>query len=163
MNKIETLHEYASRLFEYRQDKKRLEEELTKLNSQIKDIEEHKLNDLMNNEGINGISLDDFDVSRTLIFRCGYTKHTDKDAFKFLFDSDNDGALKQLAIVDIATCPQVQYIFDKYAIPYKIEYSIHHATLSSIIKELVATGQFSTEDIEKYNVYVQPQIKVKMK
>jgi hypothetical protein len=54
-------------------------------------------------------------------------------------------------------------LLDEENIPYKVEYSIHHMTLSSIIKELVEAGKFTTEDIDKYSVYVQPQIRVKQK
>ena len=78
-----------------------------------------------------------------------------------MFDSNNDGALKKHLIVDLEAYPRAGFVLMEHDIEYETEYSIHHATLSSIIKELVESGQFSTDDIERYSVYVQPQIKIK--
>lgn len=163
MSEIENIHFYAAKLLEYRENKKELESEIDELKKNIKEIEEHKLNDLMLDQGIDKVSLEDLDISRSVTFRGGYTKHSDKEAFQFLFDTNNDGALKQYVIIDLLSCPEIETLLDEHDIPYKKEYSIHHATLSSILKELIATGQFSPTDMDKYSVYAQPQIKVKQK
>lgn len=157
------IYELAKELHILRALKKQAEDAVKDTNKQIKEIEETKLNDLLNEEGISKIDINDLEISKSLAFRCGYSKHTDPKAFKFLFDTNNDGALKQHVIVDLAACPGICFILDEKDIPYKVEYSIHPMTLSSIIKELVESGRFSTNDIDKYNVYVQPQIKVKQK
>ena len=163
MNEVDQIKELATQLFNARSQKAQLENQVKEINSLIKDIEEHKLSSLLDEQGISKVTLDDMDISKTLVFRGSYTKHRDPEAFQFLFDSQNDGALKQQVIIDLTTCPQATVELDKMDIPYTIEYSIHHATLSSIIKELVETGKFTTDDIEKYSVYVQPQVKIKMK
>lgn len=163
MSDMKDIHDYAMQLLAYRETKKELEASLDDVKKNIKEIEEHTLNDLMENQGLAGVSLEDLDVSRSVIFRGGYTKHHDKNAFKFLFDTNNEGALKQCVIIDLISCPEIETLLNEHNIPYTTEYSIHHATLSSILKELIATGQFTTEDIDKYSVYAQPQIKVKQK
>ena len=163
MSNVEKIHELAEELYNLRNEKQTKENEIKDLNSQIKNIEEGSLSDLLDEEGISRVSLEDLDISKSLVYRGSYTKHTDKDAFKFLFDSHNEGALKQYLIVDLATHPQAEFVLMSEDIPYKIEYSIHNMTLSSILKELVESGQFTMNDIEKYSVYVQPQIKVKQR
>lgn len=163
MSEVEKIHELATELYNLRELKKQKEEEVKDLNASIKQIEENDLSSLLDEQGINRMSLDDMDISKSLVFRGGYTKHTDKDAFKFLFDSNNDGALKQFLIVDLAAHPGAEFALMSEDIPYKIEYSIHHMTLSSILKELVESGQLSTDDMDKYSVYAQPQVKVKLR
>lgn len=163
MNEVDKIKELATQLVEARTCKVQLEQQVKDINKVIKDIEEKELSSLLDEQGISKISIEDMDISKSLVFRGGYTKHTDPEAFQFLFDSDNDGALKQHLIVDLSTCPRAPFELDEKDIPYTIEYSIHHATLSSILKELVESGKFTTDDIEKYSVYVQPQVKIKMK
>lgn len=153
--------ELAEQLASAREQKKLYEEKIKDINSTIKTLEENKLNDLLVDLGINKISLDDMDISRSVVFRGGYTKHSDPEAFKFLYDSHNDGALKKHIIVDLEAYPRAGFVLMENGIKYTEEYSIHHATLSSIIKELFEAGQFTTDDIDKYSVYIQPQIKVK--
>lgn len=163
MNEVDKIKELATQLVEARTCKAQLEQQVKDINKLIKDIEEKELSSLLDEQGISKISIEDMDISKSLIFRGGYTKHTDPEAFQFLFDSNNDGALKQHLIVDLSACPRAPFELDEKDIPYTIEYSIHHATLSSILKELVESGKFTTDDIEKYSVYVQPQVKIKMK
>ena len=159
---IDTIRHLASHLYEIRAKKKELENAVKDCNEEIKRIEEGTLNNAMIDLGINSVSLENMDISKSVVFRGGYTKHEDPEAFKFLFDSNNDGALKKHLIVDLEAYPRAGFVLMENDIEYKTEYSIHHATLSSIIKELVETGKFSTDDIEKYSVYVQPQIKIKV-
>lgn len=155
------IYSLANELKVLRESKKEAEEYVKKINSDIKNIEEKKLAQLMDEQQVSKISIQDLDISKSLVYRGGYTKHSDRDAFKFLFDSDNQGALHQYLIVDLAECPGAEFILQDQEVPYKTEYSIHHATLSSILKELIESGKLSTDDIEKYNIYIQPQIKVK--
>lgn len=155
------IYSLANELKVLRESKKEAEEYVKKINSDIKNIEEKKLAQLMDEQQVSKISIQDLDISKSLVYRGGYTKHSDRDAFKFLFDSDNQGALHQYLIVDLAECPEAEFVLQDQEVPYKTEYSIHHATLSSILKELIESGKLSTDDIEKYNIYIQPQIKVK--
>lgn len=158
---FEQVKELAQQLASAREEKKVYEDKIKDINSTIKNLEETKLNNLMLELGISKVSLDDMDISRSVVFRGGYTKHSDPEAFQFLYDSHNDGALKKHIIVDLEAYPRAGLVLEENGIKYTEEYSIHHATLSSIIKELVEAGQFTTDDIDKYSVYVQPQIKVK--
>lgn len=160
-SQLSKVHELADELVSAREMKKQYEDKLKDINSQIKDIEENKLNNLLLDLGINKISLDDMDISKSVVFRGGYTKHSDPAAFQFLYDSHNDGALKKHIIVDLEAYPRAGFVLMENGIRYTEEYSIHHATLSSIIKELVEAGKFTTDDIDKYSVYVQPQVKIK--
>ena len=158
---LDTVKELASHLYEVRTKKKQLEDEIKSCNEEIKSIEEGTLNRALNELQINNISLSGMNISKSVVFRGGYTTHSDEDAFKFLFDTHNDGALKKQLIIDLEAYPRAEFVLMENDIKYEKKYSIHHATLSSIIKELVESGEFSTEDIEKYSVYVQPQIKIK--
>ena len=155
------IYELAKQLDTLRNEKKETEEYLKKINEQIRQVEEKELAPLMDEQLVSKISIDDLDISKSLAYRGGCTKHCDKNAFKYLFDSHNEGALKQLLIIDYAACPLADAVLADANIPFHEEYSIHHATLSSILKELIESGKFSTEDIEKYGVYIQPQVKVK--
>ena len=157
------IYNLATHLSEAREKKKQAEEEVKNLNTVIREIEEKQLAPLLDEQQISKISINDLDISKSVVYRGGCTKHTDRDAFKYLFDTDNQGALKQYLIVDLAVCPHAEFVLDDNDIPYTTEYSIHHATLSSILKELIESGKFSTEDIDKYGVYIQPQVKVKQK
>ena len=157
------IYNLATRLSEAREQKKQAEEEVKNLNTVIREIEEKQLAPLLDEQQISKISINDLDISKSVIYRGGCTKHTDRDAFKYLFDTDNQGALKQYLIVDLAVCPEAAFVLDDNDVPYTTEFSIHHATLSSILKELIESGKFSTEDIDKYGVYIQPQVKVKQK
>lgn len=161
MDNLDKVRELAKQLDQARHTKNEYEEKLKEINKEIRDIEECKLSPMLDELGISKMSLDNMDIAKSVIFRCPYTKHTDKDAFKFLFDSNNDGALKKQLIVDLEVYPRAAFELDLLGIEYKEEYSIHHATLSSIIKELVETGKFTTDDIEKYSIYIQPQVKIK--
>ena len=160
---IDLVKALANDLADAREEKKSLEERLKKVNEAIKNIEEHSLSDALDNMGITKVQLDDMDISKSFAYRGACVKSNKKDAFDFLFDSDNEGALKQRLIIDLSVYPEMGSMLDEIGIEYSTEYSIHHATLGSIIKELVETGEFSTDDIEKYHVYVQPQIRVKRK
>lgn len=160
-NPNEKIYSLAKELDDLRNQKKEAEEYVKKINEQIRKVEEKELAPLMDEQLVSKISINDLDISKSLVYRGSCTKHYDKDAFKYLFDSDNEGALKQLLIVDIAAYPLADAVLTEANIPFTTEYSIHHATLSSILKELIEAGKFSTEDIEKYSVYIQPQVKVK--
>lgn len=158
---IDEIRQLASDLYDIRVRKKALEEEIKQCNKDIKRIEEGSLNEAMLDSEITRVELNGMDISKTLVFRGGYTTHENPEAFQFLFDSNNDGALQKHLIVDLEAYPRAAFVLMEHDIEYTTKYSIHHATLSSIIKELVEAGRFSTEDIEKYDVYVQPQIKIK--
>ena len=163
MNDVEQIKELATQLIDARLEKANLENQVKEINKKIKDIEENKLSSLLDEQCISKITIDEMDIAKSLVFRAPYTKHTDPGAFQLLFDSNNGDALKQHLIVDLADCPHAPIELDVKRIPYKIEYSIHHATFSSILKELAEAGKLSTDDIEKYSIYVQPQVRIKMR
>lgn len=160
---LEEIKEDALKLKKLRDEKDQLNDRLKMLNESIKDIEEYTLSRSLDEAGISDITLNNVHIKKSLIFRGGYTKSNDKDDFKFLFDTNNEGALKQQVVVDLGQNPEFPSLLEKYHIPYEIVYSVHHMTLSSILKELVNEGKISTEDFERYNIYAQPQIKVEVK
>ena len=118
----------------------------------------------MDDLGLSDVTINGVQVKRGVIFRGNITTSTNKNDFQFLFDTENEGALKQMILIDISTikASYVQGILDEHFIPYEIKYTIHHATLSSILKDLVENGKLSTEDFDKFRIYAQPQIKVKV-
>jgi hypothetical protein len=154
--------EKALELRDLRVKKESLDAELKSVNESIRGLEEHTLNSLMEDMGITDVTVDDVHIKKGVVFRGGVTSHTDKDAFKYLFDSHNEGALKQELVVDLAKYPELPAILEDTGVEYTRRYSIHHMTLSSILKELFAEGLLSTEDFEKYSIYAQPKIKVEM-
>ena len=160
---LRDVKEKALELYDLREKKKSLDTELKSINESIRGLEEHALNSLMEDMGITDVTVDDVHIKRGTIFRGGVTSHTDKDAFKYLFDSHNEGALKQELIVDLSKYPELPAILDKTGVEYTRKYSIHHMTLSSILRELFSEGSLSTDDFEKYSIYAQPQIKVETK
>ena len=160
---LELLKEKALELKGLRENKDKLNDQLREINDEIKNLEEKQIAVMMDDEGITDVTVDGVRVKRGVVFRGGVTKHTDKDAFKYLFDTNNDGALKQVVSIDLTQCPDIKDILNRLDIPYTVEYSIHHMTLSSILKELVGDGKLTTDDFDKYSIYAQPQIKVEMK
>lgn len=160
---LQEIREGAIELKKLRDKKSSLDSELKDINEAIRDIEEHKLSRLMDNDGLTDVTIEGVRVKRGVVFRGGVTSHTDKEAFKYLFDTNNEGALKQRVMIDLANYPGVIDLLNEFGIKYDISYSIHHMTLSSLLKELVMDGKLSTEDFEKYSIYAQPQIKVEMK
>lgn len=157
------IKEEALELKGLRDKKDILNSELKEVNEKIRAIEEHDLSSLMDDEGISDITIDDVHIKKGVVFRGGVTSHNDKDAFKYLFDTHNDGALKKKVLIDLETNPNAPNLLDDMGVSYEINYSIHHMTLSSLLKELVMEGKLSTEDFEKYSIYAQPQIKVEVK
>lgn len=160
---LQEIKENAIKLHELRELKDELNGRLKDVNGSIRQLEEFELDSLMSDMGISDVTVDKVHVKRGVIFRGGVTSNSDKDAFKYLFDTNNEGALKQKVIIDLADQPNVPRMLDNLGIKYEINYSIHHMTLSSILKDLVSEGLLSTEDFEKYSIYAQPQIKVEMK
>lgn len=158
---VEDIKDLAIELKDKREKKKALEEELECLTDEIREIEEHTLNDLLLDNSLSELTIGDLKVKRSEIYR-GKTSSSDKDDFDFLFDSDNGGAVKQEIIINIADCEdKVTDLLNKANIDYDKKYSIHYGTLSSIIKGLIEAGSFSSEDIEKHKIYIQPKIAVK--
>lgn len=160
---LKEIKEEALELRDLRMQKDSLNSQLKEINESIKDLEEHKLDSAMEDMGLSDVTVDGVRIRRGIVFRGGVTSHSDKDAFKYLFDSHNEGALKQQLIVDLSEYPKLPELLHEMEINYKIQYSIHHMTLSSILKELFADGKLSTEDFERYSIYAQPQIKVEVK
>lgn len=160
---LELIKEKALELKGLRAKKEELNDSIKTVNEGIKTLEEKQIPSMMDDLGVSDITIDGVKVKRGVVFRGGVTKHTDKDAFKYLFDSHNDGALKQVISIDLTQNPQAQEMLDELNIPYSVEYSIHHMTLSSILKELVGDGKLTTDDFDKYSIYAQPQIKVETK
>lgn len=131
-------------------------------------MEETKLNDALNNLGISSVDVDDMEISRSLAFRASCFKSEHPENFSILFKTDNAGALKKHLVVDLSVCQQedidnLEVFLDLRDMPHVTEYSIHNATYSSILKELAESGRLTTDDIIDNNIYVQPQVKVKMK
>lgn len=160
---LRDVKEKALELKDLREQKESLNSRLKAINEDIRGLEEHTLSSLMDDMGITDVTVDDVHVRRGVVFRGGVTSHTNKDTFKYLFDSHNEGALKQELIVDLAKYPELPAILERTGVEYVRRYSIHHMTLSSILKDLFAEGVLSTEDFEKYSIYAQPQIKVETK
>lgn len=160
---LEEIREEALKLKTLRDEKDSLNERLKEINEGIKNIEEHTLSQSLDDEGISDVTVNGVHVKKGVVFRSGYTKSSNKDTFQYLFDTDNEGALKQQIVIDLANHEGVPELLQTMEIPFDIVYSIHHMTLSSILKELVADGKISTEDFEKYHIYAQPQIKVEIK
>lgn len=158
---VEDIKDLALALKSKREEKKALEEELEALNEEIKEIEEHKLNDLLLDNGLSELTIGDVKVKRSETYR-GKTSSNNKEDFDFLFDTNNGGAVKQELVVDIANCEdEVVDLLSKANILYSKKYSVHWATMSSIISGLIENGDFSSEDIEKHKIYIQPKIAVK--
>lgn len=165
---LEEIKGSALELKDLRDKKETLSNELKDINDSIREIEEHRLSTMMDDEGISDVTIDGVHVRRGVIFRGGITTSTDSDSFKFLFDTNNDKALKKKLVIDIegvdpSVLNTIKETLSLLNVGYEISYSIHHMTLSSIIKELVTDGKLSTEDFDKFRIYAQPQIKVEMK
>lgn len=161
---LESIREKALELKKLRDKKNTLNDELSEVSRQIKDLEESQIDKEMDDLGLSDVTINGVQVKRGVIFRGNITTSTNKNDFQFLFDTENEGALKQMILIDISTikASYVQGILDEHFIPYEIKYTIHHATLSSILKDLVENGKLSTEDFDKFRIYAQPQIKVKV-
>lgn len=160
---LDKIKEGALELKDLREQKDSLNAQLKEINENIRDLEEHTLDSLMSDMGLSDVTVDGVHIRKGVVFRGGVTSHSDPDAFKYLFDSHNEGALKQVVMIDLANHADVTDLLDQAGVDYRIQYSIHHMTLSSILKELVLDGKLSTEDFEKYSIYAQPQIKVEVK
>lgn len=159
----ERIKELASELQDKRAEKADLENKVKQLNAEIKDIEEGSLNSLLQEDNISAIDVDGMKITKTLVYRGGIFKSENKEDFQLLFDTHNEGALKQHLIIDMSAeeAKDAELILGLNGIPYSIQYTIHNATLSSILKQIVEEGQFSTEDFERYKVYPQPKITIK--
>jgi hypothetical protein len=161
---VEEIKKLAEDLKDKREKKKALEEELDVLSTEIKVIEEHTLNDLLLDSGLANLTVDDLVIKRSEVYR-GKTTSEEKSDFDYLFDSNNGGAVKQEIIINIGdnACDEedVTALLSKAGIDYKKKYSIHHGTLSSIIRLLLEEGVLSSEDLVENCIYIQPKIAVK--
>lgn len=165
---LEEIKEKALELKSLRDKKDLLNENLKDVNEQIKCIEEYTLSTIMDDDGISDVTIDGVRVRRSATLRGGILSSTNREDFKFLFDTNNDGALKKKLVIDIQdvdpeVLSNVKELIEGAGLKPEISYTIHHMTLSSILKELVSEGLLSTDDFERYKIYSQPQIKVEVK
>lgn len=165
---LEEIKEKALELKSLREKKDSLSGDLKDVNEQIKCLEEYTLSTIMDDDGISDVTIDGVRVRRGAILRGGILSSTNREDFKFLFDTNNDGALKKKLIIDIegvdpVVLGNVKSLIEGAGLKPEVSYTIHHMTLSSILKELVSDGTLSTEDFDRYKIYSQPQIKVEVK
>lgn len=160
---LEEIKEEALKLKALRDRKDSLMHELKEINESISSLEEHTLDSLMEDAGVSDVTVDGVRIKRGSIFRGGVTSSSDKEKFQFLFDTDNEGALKKKVIINLDDYPDIPALLSAGDIEFETNYSIHHMTLSSVIQELVSEGLLSTEDFDKYSIYAQPRIKVELK
>lgn len=160
---LERVKELAHELKDKRSRKAELEDELKTINADIKSIEEGSLNTLLSEEGVDSVKVDGMKIDKSFVYRGGVYKSQNKEDFQFLFDTANEGALKQHLIIDLSNeaASEAEFVLGMNSIPYSIVYEIHNATLSSILKKLVEDGELDTEDFEKYRIYPQPRISIK--
>ena len=120
---------------------KLLELQLKELNKARKHAEEDTLPTMFQERGLSGLHLD---TGETIEIKPDiYTSISGEHqigAFNWLRETHNDGAIKQVVEIPITNEEGLQYVYealDEYKIMYNIKRTIHHATLKSLVKEIL--------------------------
>ena len=85
---LEEIKAEALKLKALRDRKDSLMHELKEVNESISASEEHTLDSLMEDAGVSDVTVDGVRIKRGAIFRGGVTSSSERDKFKFLFDTD---------------------------------------------------------------------------
>lgn len=161
MSDMKKLRLYVNKLKEVRENKSFLDDQIKKLNSEEKELEEKLIPELLDELGLKELKFTDMIVTKSNMYRAYVTKANSDDAFTFLKDSNNDGILKRYVQVDINANPDIIKILDDQQMPYNKQVECHYATLSKVIGELVADKKISTDEFSTLGIYVQPKISIK--
>lgn len=111
---------------------------------------------------IEDITIEDFKVKLGYTYKGNITSTQDKENFKYLYDTSNEGCIKKKAIIDLDRYPEVVAQLKEIGVnDVEEKYDVHHMTLSSTLKQLIESGEMTAEQMEIYNVYKKPKLTVK--
>lgn len=153
----------SKKLLALKSEQEELKNQLSEVNSLVKQKEEVDIPYIMDSLDVNKISFNDMDITKSIKYRSNITKSNQLTAFEYLKNSNNEAAIKKIITIDFNNNPAIIKLLDENNIVYDITQSVHHATLSKIITELIEEGKLSTEEFETFSIYAQSSIKIKVK
>lgn len=151
-------------------EKTKLENEVERLD-ELKKAKEKRINEIMLKEipemmddaDVQEIVVGDYKVKAGVIYRSSITKANQEDAFKFLYDTQNEGIIKKNLIICAEQIEDAEAILQQNEIAFEKDLRVDNRVLGRVVRELVEDGKMNTDDMDKFSVYIQPDIKITAK
>lgn len=151
-------------------EKTKLENEVERLD-ELKKAKEKRINEIMLKEipemmddaDVQEIVVGDYKVKAGVIYRSSITKANQEDAFKFLYDTQNEGIIKKNLIICAEQIEDAEALLQQNEIAFEKDLRVDNRVLGRVVRELVEDGKMGTDDMEKFSVYIQPDIKITAK
>jgi len=153
LNKIEELEELESELAQ-------LDVETKKLKARVDMIMLKEIPTMLDEAGVEEIKVGNYKVKNGVIYRSNITKANQEAAFQFLYDTDNDGIIKKTLTINPEQIDKAEAVLRTHKVEFDRELKVDNRTLGRVVRELVEDGRMSTDDMEKFSIYIQPDVKI---
>ena len=153
LNKIEELEKLESELAQ-------LDVETKKLKARVDMIMLKEIPTMLDEAGVEEIKVGNYKVKNGVIYRSNITKANQEAAFQFLYDTDNDGIIKKTLTINPEQIDKAEAVLRTHKVEFDRELKVDNRTLGRVVRELVEDGRMSTDDMEKFSIYIQPDVKI---
>lgn len=144
-----------------------LQEEIDALSLQIGEkkarverIMDKEIPDMMDEAGVSEIKVEGYKVKNGIVYRSNITKANAPAAFKFLYDTNNEGIIKKNILIDEEQLDIAEKLLKAAKVTFTTELKVDNRTLGRVVRELVEAGKMNTEDMEKFSLFTQPDVKI---
>ena len=153
LNKIEELEELEQELSQ-------LDTETKKVKARVDIIMNKEIPMMLDDAGVEEIKVGPYKVKNGVIYRSNITKANQESAFQFLYDTDNDGIIKKTLTINPEQIDKAIAALKTHKIEFDTELKVDNRVLGRVVRELVEEGRMSTDDMEKFSIFVQPDVKI---
>lgn len=116
--------------------------------------------EMLEEADVDEIKVGDYKVKNGVIYRSNITKANQKEAFQFLYDSDNGGIVKKVITINPEMIDEAEAILRDAEVIFETELKVDNRVLGRVVRDLVEDGKMSTDDMDKFSIYVQPDVKI---
>ena len=149
------------------QEVEKLDAELDKLDIAAKTAKTRRdtimlkeIPEMLDDAGVEEIKVGDYKVKNGVIYRSNITKANQKEAFQFLYDTDNGGIVKKVITINPEMIDDAETLLQGAGVSFETELKVDNRVLGRVVRELVEEGKMSTDDMDKFSIYVQPDVKI---
>ena len=149
------------------QEVEKLDAELDKLDLAAKTAKTRRdtimlkeIPEMLDDAGVEEIKVGDYKVKNGVIYRSNITKANQKEAFQFLYDTDNGGIVKKVITINPEMIDDAETLLQGAGVSFETELKVDNRVLGRVVRELVEEGKMSTDDMDKFSIYVQPDVKI---
>ena len=116
--------------------------------------------EMLEEADVDEIKVGDYKVKNGVIYRSNITKANQSEAFQFLYDTDNGGIVKKSITINPEMIDDAETILRDAGVSFETELKVDNRVLGRVVRELVEDGKMSTDDMDKFSIYVQPDVKI---